>query len=99
MERLMKTTGPALFNTLHNIGNDSALKAAMLHPDWDAGFDAAIRFDELPFRRKDVSDLVLLVYLISDLGCEFSVDGDGRLACESQYESCVWSDGMWITVD
>jgi hypothetical protein len=95
----MDTTGPNLFNQLYNIGSDSALKAAMQHPDWDAGFDAALRFDELPFRQKDVSDMVLLAYLIVDLGCEFSVDEDGRLACESQYESCVWSDGMWVTVD
>ena len=95
----MDTTGLHLLNQLYIIGSDSALKAAMQHPDWDAGFDAALRFNELPFRRKDVSDLVLLAYLISDLSCEFSVDEDGRLVCESQYESRVWSDGMWVTVD
>lgn len=95
----MDTTGLHLLNQLYIIGSDSALKAAMQHPDWDAGFDAALRFDELPFRRKDVSDMVLLAYLVYDDGCEFSVDEDGRLVCESQYESCVWSDGMWVTVD
>lgn len=95
----MDTTGLHLLNQLYIIGSDSALKAAMQHPDWDAGFDAALRFNELPFRRKDVSDLVLLAYLISDLSCEFSVDEDGRLACESRFASVVWSDGMWVTVD
>lgn len=95
----MNTNGPHLFNQLSIIGNDSALKAAMCHPDWDAGFDAALRFDELPFRRKDVSDLVLLAHLISSFGCEFYVNDDGQLACESQYESCVWLNGMWVTVD
>lgn len=99
MDRIMDTTGPQLFTWISNIGNNVVLKAALQHPDWDAGFDAALRFEELPFRRKDVSDVVLLAHLISDLGYEFYVDDDGRLACESQYESFVWLDGMWVTID
>lgn len=99
MDRIMDTTGPQLFNQLYIIGNDSVLKAAMHHPDWDAGFDAALRFDELPFRRKDVSDAVLLAHLISSFGCEFYVNDDSQLACESRFASVVWLNGMWVTVD
>jgi hypothetical protein len=62
------------------------------HPHFDEAVDDLLDKNEerMPFRRKDVSDVVVLVWLFSDI-CELGIENDKIVLYQSMFEDNVWN--------
>lgn len=89
----------AIYQELIAIANDPGLKEATEHPNWDEAYASVVAsqedFGSLPFRIKDVDDVVLFLYLVKQ--GSFYVENGLLMSEIYMAEPEVWKDGKWMS--